>query len=640
MVTRRLRASPRGRRRHPATDGLVVATGPAAVGVAGDHVRVGDGYAATLAVTGYPAEVGLSWLERVIGWPGRVDVAVHIDPLPASSAASGLRRQRARLESARRLDADHGRLDDPLIEAAAEDARDLADRLARGQARLFRVGVYVTVHAPTRADLATAVADVRAAAASVLLDTQPVTWRQLQGWASTLPLGHDGLRLRRTFDTDALAAAFPLASPDLPGPLPGEPAPAGGVLYGVNLDGDGIVWWDRWAVDNYNSVVLARSGAGKSYLVKLDLLRHLYDGVQVAVIDPEDEYTHLAGAVDGTIVRLGAPGVRLNPFDLPAGETRADTLTRRALFLHTLAGVLLGGPPPPTERAALDRAILACYAAAGISNDPATWTRPAPLLPDLAAALHAPEGTADARGREHGPPAEAGRTLAARLAPWTHGSFKDLFDGPTTTRPAGHLVVWSTRHLPDELRPAGMLLALDAIWRDIDTPTPTAPAPLGGRDPAWLANQRTQPAQPDQPRTDSAAGPRRLVVIDEAWTLMREAEGARFLYRLAKAARKRRAGLLVVTQDAADLLGSDLGQAVVANAATQILMRQAPQAITAVTAAFGLTAGEAALLLAAERGDALLLAGGHRVAFHAIAGPGEHDLAATGTDVAGEEAGL
>ena len=634
-MSRRLPVFPRGRRGRPAAGGgLLVAVGPAAVGVAGDHVRVGDGYAATLAVTGYPAEVGLSWLEPVIGWPGRVDVAIHIDPLPTVSAASRLRRQRARLESARRLDADRGRLDDPLIEAAADDARDLADRLARGQAHLFRVGIYLTVHAPTRADLAAAVADVRAAAASMLLDTQPVTWRQLQGWASTLPLGHDGLRLRRTFDTDALAAAFPLASPDLPGPLPGQPTPAGGVLYGVNLDGDGIVWWDRWARDNHNSVVLARSGAGKSYLVKLDLLRNLYDGVHVAVIDPEDEYTHLAAAVDGAVVRLGAPGVRVNPLDVPGEDPRPDTLTRRALFVHTLVGVLLGGPPPPQERAALDRAILACYATAGISNDPATWTRPAPLLRDLAAALHPSDDQPDAGG--WGWRGEAGRTLAARLEPWTHGSFKGLFDGPTTTRPTGHLVVWSTRHLPDELRPAGMLLALDAIWRDVDTPA--APAANERRDPAWLANQATQPAQPDQPHPDPADGRRRLVVIDEAWTLMREAEGARFLYRLAKAARKRRAGLTVVTQDAADLLGSDLGQAVVANAATQILMRQAPQAIAAVTAAFGLTAGEAHLVLAAERGDALLVAGDHRVAFHAIAGPGEHELAA-GAELTAEEAG-
>jgi len=467
---------------------LAEAVGPSAVTTAGGFVRVGDGYAATLIVVGYPAEVGMAWLEPLLGWAGRLDVAVHIDPLPTEVAAGRLRRQRARLESSRRIDADRGRLDDPLVEAAAKDAAALADRLARGQSRLFRVGLYMTVHAPTRALLLDAVAEVRAAAASMLLDTHPATWRQLAGWCSTLPLGHDGLNQRRVMDTDALATAFPLACPDLPGPLPGEGATAGGVLYGVNVASGGIVWWDRWAQDNHNAVVLARSGAGKSYLVKLDVLRQLYDGVHVAVIDPEDEYTALAEAVDGRVVRLGAPGVRINPFDIPHGTNRLDALTRRALFLHTLIGVLLGEQPPPQERAALDAAITATYTAAGINHDPSTWTRPAPLLADLAAAL--------ARIGETNP---AAATLAARMSPWVEGAFKDLFAGPTTTRPSGHLVVWSTRHLPDELRAAGMLLALDAIWRDVDQPAPAArpTGPTSTRQQGWLANQASDTHHPD-----------------------------------------------------------------------------------------------------------------------------------------------
>jgi hypothetical protein len=556
---------------------LVGTVGPASVENAPGHLRVGDGYAATLGVTGYPAEVGPAWLDPLLSWPGRLDVALHIEPVPTVVAADRLRRQRARLESTRRLDADKGRLADPAVDAAADDAVELADRLPRGQARLYRVGVYLTVHAPTHEELAEAVADVRAAAASVLLDTQPATWRQLQGWTSTLPLATDSLRMRHVFDTDALAAAFPLASADLPAPLPGQGAPAGGVLFGVNTASNGVVWWDRWAQDNHNSVVLARSGAGKSYLVKLEVLRCLYDGVQVAVIDPEDEYGRLADAVGGAVLALGAPGVKVNPLEVPAADRRPDALTRRALFLHTLIAVLLGEAPPPAERAALDRAIAAAYAAAGISNDPATWARPAPLLRDLAAAL-----------ADHVNPAAG--TLAARLSPWTEGSFRHLFDGPTTYRPRGHLVVWSTRQLADELRAPGMLLALDAIWRDVDnssssssTTTTTTRAGVDGAD-----------------GLGGSVGPRRLVVVDEAWTL-RDGEGARFLHRLAKAARKRRAGLAVVTQDAADLLSTDLGQAVVANAATQILMRQAPQAIDLIADTFALTAGEARMLQAAGR---------------------------------------
>jgi type IV secretory pathway VirB4 component len=589
-------APARGRR--PSGEGgddaaiLAATLGPAAMATAPRHLHVGDGYAATLIITGYPPEVGVAWLDALLAWPGRVDVVQHIEPIPTATAATRLRRQRARLESNRRLDADKGRLGDPVTDAAADDAADLADRLARGAARLFRVGHYLCVHAPTQEDLIEAVAEVRAAAASVLLDTQPATWRQLQGWTSTLPLGVDTLRMRRVFDTDALAAAFPLASADLPAPLPGEGVPAGGVLYGLNSASAGVVWWDRWSCDNHNSVVLARSGAGKSYLVKLETLRSLYDGVQVSIIDPEDEYLRLCDAVGGTALQLGAAGIRINPLDIPAGDRRPDALTRRALFLHTLISVLFGQQPPPQERAALDKAITATYAAAGISNDPNSWARPAPLLRDLAATLQQAQYP-------------AAQTLAARLSPWTEGSFKELFDGATTFHPRGHLVVWSTRQLADELRAPGMLLALDAIWRDVDLPSAT-----------------TYRREGRPPQT------RRLVVVDEAWTLLREGEGARFLYRLAKAARKRRAGVAVVTQDAADLLGSDLGQAVIANAATQILMRQAPQAIDLIAETFALTGGEARMLLAAGRGEALLLAGSHRVAFQTVASAREHQLCA------------
>lgn len=569
---------------------LAGAVAPASVEVTPRWLRVGDGYTATLVVTGYPAEVGPAWLEPLLSYPGRVDVTLHIDPLPAPIAAARLRKQRARLESSRRADTERGKLTDPYTEAAAADATDLADRLARGAAKLFRVGLYVTVHARSEEELLQACARVKAAAASTLLEVQPATWRQLAGWTTTLPLASDGLRMPRTMDTQALAAAFPLASPDLPAPLPGEPAASGGVLYGTNPAGNGVVWWDRFAQDNYNSVVLARSGAGKSYFVKLETLRHLYTGVQVSIIDPEDEYLRLADAVGGTVIRLGAAGVRVNPLDLPVGDSRPDVLTRRGLFLHTLVSVLIGAVPPPAERAALDRAILAVYRQAGITADPRTHRRPAPLLRDLVAAL---AGDAD----------PAAGQLAARLSPWVDGSFKDLFDGPSTSRPDGHLVVWSLRQLPDELRTVGTLLALDSIWRQVDAP------PAGGPPP------------------------RRIVVVDEAWLLMRDGEGAKFLFRLSKAGRKRHTGLTVVTQDAADVLGTDLGQAVVANAATQILLRQAPQAIDAVGDAFGLTAGERRLLLAARRGHGLLISGTNRTAFEAISSDAEHALATTGFEL-------
>jgi type IV secretory pathway VirB4 component len=497
--------------------------GPDAVEVAANRLRVGDGWCRTFAVVGYPHEVGPGWLEPLAAYPGRADVSVHIEPVPAMVAADRLRRQLARLESSRRVDAAAGRLADPEVEVAAADAQELADRLARGEGRLFRVGLYLSAYAAEPAELDAACQQLQALAASLLLDARPATFRSLQGWITTLPLGVDALRLRRTFDTAALAAAFPFACPDL--------ADAGGIFYGRNLSGQGLVFWDRFAQPNHNAVILARSGAGKSYLAKLEALRSLYAGVEVAVIDPEDEYRRLADHAGGATIRLGAAGVRVNPFDLGSGP---DALTRRGLFTHTLIAVLGGQALDPGAKAALDRAVIAAYAAKGITADPRTHRRPAPILADLASAL-----TADTD--------PAAQTLAGRLEPFITGTHKGLFDGPTTTRPDGHLVVFSVRDLPDELKAAGMLLVLDAIWRQV---------------------------------SDPAARRRRLVLVDEAWTLMRDQAGASFLFRLAKSARKHWCGLTVVTQDAADLLGSDLGQAVVANAATQILLRQAPKPST------------------------------------------------------------
>jgi type IV secretory pathway VirB4 component len=559
-------------------------------------LRLGDTYAASFTVVGYPAQVGAGWLEPLTCYPGRLDLAVFIDPVPPQAAAARLRRQLGRLESTRQTRAHHGRLESPEVDLAAADARDLAAALASGNGRLFRVGLYLTCHAATPDDLTAHCAQVRAIAASLLLDAQPASFRTLQGWVTTLPLATDRLEQRRTFDTDALAAAMPFASPDLPTPDVGPWTVPHGVVYGANAASAGLVVWDRWACDNHNTVILARSGAGKSYLTKLDLLRSLYQGVEAAVIDPEDEYARLCAAVGGAYLHLGAPGVRINPLDLPAtldtdpdngaptADTAGDVLADRAIAVHTLVAVMLGEPLSPAGRAALDRAVIAAYQQAGITADPRTWRRPAPILADLATQLHADSDPAAA-------------LLAAGLAPYVTGSWRHLFDGPTTTRPEGHLVVFSLRDLPDELKTLGTLLTLDCLWRHVTNPRRRC---------------------------------RRIVVVDEAWLIMRDPEGAKFLYRMAKSARKYWTGLTVVTQDAADLLGTPLGQAVVANAATQILLRQAPQAIDAIGEAFDLSDGERAWLVSAEKGTGLLIAGpGQRVALQVLASATENALITT-----------
>ncbi|MGW6123124.1 TraG/VirB4 family ATPase [Nocardia sp. NPDC055165] len=556
------------------------------------HLEIGSDWTATLAVTGYPREVTAGWLAPLLSHPGRVEVAVHIEPVDPATAATRLRRQQARLESSRMQDLGRGRLTDPQIDVAVEDAADLSARVARAEARLFRVGVYLTVHADSETELADEVAAVRALAASLLVDTCTLSYRAAQAWATTLPLGLDLIRVQRTFDTTALAAAFPFDSPQLPAADPAQAARPQGVLYGRDA-ASGLLFVDRFGPDahNHNLVVLGRSGAGKSYLVKTEILRALYRGIEQVVIDPEDEYRRLAESVGGTHIRLGAPGVRLNPFDLEV-HTRADgrrsapadVVLRRKLFLHTLIQVLLGDQSA-AQRSALDAALAATYTAAGITDDPATWTRPAPTL----------SGLRDQLDRLATP---AATELAAGLHPYVgEGAFAGLIDGPTTTEPEGGLIVFSLRELPEELKTIGTLLVLDATWRRVSNP--------GQRRP-------------------------RMITVDEAWLLMRQPAGAQFLFRAAKSFRKHWAGLTVATQDCADVCSTELGRAIVSNAATQILLRQAPQAIDEVATAFHLSAGEQQFLLSAARGSGLLAVGGtDRAVFGSLASHTENALITT-----------
>jgi type IV secretory pathway VirB4 component len=542
--------------------------GPPALELERGAARVGSGWTRTLAVVGYPREVARGWLEPLLRAAGELDLALHVEPLAPALAADRLRRQRARLESTRRLERERGQLSDPTVAAAAEDADELAARLARGESRLFRSGLYLSVRADSKEELQERTERVRALCASLLLHTVPTSFRSFDGWLSTLPLGLDRLGLRRAFDTEALAASFPFAAVD-------PPAEETGILYGLAASGAPVLL-DRFARENYNSVLLARSGAGKSYLAKLEALRLLFRGVQAFVLDPEGEYRRLTEAVGGAYLPLaGKNAVALNPLDL-AGSSGGEALAERILFLAELCELLLAGLTGE-ELALLDRGARACYAQAGITADPFTHARPAPLLADLCTSLAA-EG-------------HLGASMAERLSPYASGSHSALFSRPTSARPDGPLVCFALRGLPERLKPPALLLALDAIWRQLEGPLR-----------------------------------RRCVLVDEAWLLMREPAGARFLFRLAKSARKRWCGLTAITQDAPDLLGSELGQAVVSNAATQLLLRQAPQAIAEVGERFHLTAGERRYLLACPTGSGLLVAGDERIPLKIVASPEEHAL--------------
>ena len=545
-------------RLRPRPDSLL---GPSALELAPDRVRLGGRLMRTYAVSGYPREVGLGWLAPLLELAGESGLSLHVEPFPAVLAARRLQTQRARFESTRRRERERGTLADLAVAAAAEDSHSLARRLARGESRLFRAGLYLTVEAPDEAGLDRAGARLEALCAAELMTLTRPSFRAQEAWRTSLPLGLDRLGLRRTFDTEALAASFPFAAAE-------PPAQEDGCFYGVTPTGAPLLW-DRFGEDNYNTVVLARSGAGKSYLAKLEALRLLYRGVQVLVVDPEEEYAPLCEAVGGAHVPLArAEALALNP--LAPGTPGAAARAERIGFLTELAE-LMGGPLGRGDGAVLERALRSLYEAAPPGRDP--------LLAELAPALEA-LGSAGAR-------------LAARLEPFTTGSLSGLCGGARSLELREPLVCFSLRGLPERLKPVALCLCLDAIWRALDQ---------------------------GEPR-------RRCVLVDEAWLVVSQPGGAAFLYRLAKSARKRWCGLTTVTQDAGDLLGSELGQAIVANAASQVLLRQAPQAIERVAEAFRLTEPERRYLLTCPRGHGLFVLGDERFPLEVRASAAEHALA-------------
>lgn len=547
----------------PEADGLL---GPDSVETFPRRIRSGDSWCETLAVFGYPREITAGWLAPLLSYPGPIDVALHVEPLPNDLAAGRLKRQRARFESTLQADAARSRISDPEIQAAASDARQLMSDLATGEGRLFRVGLYISVRGCSERELDIEVGRVRSLCSSLLMDTRPTTFRAVQGWLTTLPLGLDRVRQRRTFDTAALANCFPFTSCEIES--------SGGVLYGKNATTGTALFLDRFSLENYNQVVLAHSGKGKSYFAKLQILRSLCEGVEVLVVDPENEYERLARAVGGSIISLGADGDRLNPLEL-ANRGQPDALLRQSLFVHGLIDLLAGGLSS-TERSQLDRAILSTYEAAGVTADPSTHSGAAPLLKDVAAQLRS-DGVLD---------------LAVRLEPFTSGSHRGLFDGPTTTDPTGHLIVFSLRDVPSEMKGPATMIALDTIWG----------------------------------RVSRGELKKRIVVVDEAWLLLQSEAGARFLERLARSSRKYWCGLTTITQDVRDALSSDIGRTVLTNASMQILLGQHPQSLKALAEAFDLSKGETSYLGACQAGRGLLCLGAERATLQVIASAQEHAL--------------
>ena len=566
---------------------------PAAVEVARDHLRLDAQYARTLVVTGYPRSVSPGWLAPLIDFEEPLEISLHLYPLETAQMVSTLTHKMVQLHSSRLLAARGGRLADPEREVAYEDAERLRDALQRGEEKIFSVSLYLLLRASSLAALDTLTRRVEVTLAGLLAHSRVAVLEQDAGFRSCLPEGQDRLRVYRNLDTSSVATMFPFTSSTL--------SMERGVLYGIATHNHAPVIVDPFdpSLENANLIVFATSGAGKSYFTKLMALRNLLVGVDFLVIDPEDEYRALCAAVEGQYVRLASSsGQHLNPFDLPPAEADSDAegrdpLAEQVAALLSLLELMLAEPDRPLgthERAVLDRALYQTYAAAGITTDATTHDRPAPLLRDLHAALAASPG-------------DLAAGLATRLRRYVDGSLAGLFAAPTNVALDQRFVVFNVQALEPALQPLGIHLITSFIW-----------------------NQVRRARRP------------RLLIIDEAWSLLQYAEGGAFLAGLARRARKYYLGLVTITQDVADFLTSDHGRTVLGNAATKLLMKQDSATIEPVVAAFQLSPEERQFLLAAGKGEGLFFVRGSHIALKVEASPAEHRLATTAPRELAEQA--
>jgi type IV secretory pathway VirB4 component len=547
---------------------------PEAIEVDFSDIKINDTYYRTLFVAGYPRFVNANWLSPLINFPHSLSISMFIYPVEGKGVIEDLRRKIAEMEAELQGDIQRGRIINIDTQVKLEDARSLQEQLAKGAERFFQFGLYVTIRDDKKDVLDRITNQVKSALGALLIVAKTATLQIEDGFKTTLPQGLDKLKINRNMDTTSLATTFPFTSSEL--------TANEGIMYGINEHNDSLVVFDRFALENANMVVFAKSGSGKSYMVKLEILRSLLFETEVIIIDPEDEYRKLASQVGGSYIdfSFSSPN-RINPFELPQlAEPDENELAMKIISLHSLLKIMMGDMTPQ-EEAILDRALVMTYQMKGINRDPATHSLEPPLMEDLYKALVGMEEVV-ARG------------LADRLEKYVKGSFQGIFSQKSNVNFDNKLTVFGIKNLQDELRPTAIFIILDYIWTKVK------------RDLK-----------------------RRLLVVDEAWYLMKSEDSATFLYSIAKRARKYFLGLTTITQDVEDFIKSDHGKAIVTNSSIQVLMKQSTSAIDKLTEVFFLSQGERHLLLTAEVGEALFFAGQNHVAMRVVSSPEEHELITT-----------
>jgi len=560
----------------PSPEDLPNVIAPAGMEVGSNHIKLGDYLVKTFFVFTYPRYVSSGWFSPIINLAEMMDISIFIHPMNTALALKNLRKKVAQIEAEISEKQEKGVVRDPVLETAYQDVENLRDALQQAREKLFEVGVYITIYGSSPEDLRKLEKKVQSILESRLVYIKPALFRQLEGFNSVLPLGEDQLNVHTPLNSEPASSMFPFVSPDLTSDE--------GTLYGVNMHNNSLIIFDRFSLENANKVVFAKSGAGKSYATKLSILRSMMMGTNVIVIDPENEYQNLANAVGGSFFKISLTSPNhINPFDIPIipeGEEPADVFKSHILNLAGLVKLMLG-EVTPEEDALLDRVITETYASRDITAEnfgKITELKP-PLLEDLQTILQNTEG---------------GQSLATRLDKFTHGSYAGFTNSPTNVDIKNRLIVFSIRDLEDELRPIAMYIVLNFVWS--------------------LVRSELK---------------KRLLIIDEAWWMMKYKDSASFLFGLAKRARKYYLGITTITQEVEDFLGSEYGRPIITNSSIQLLMKQAPASIDTVAKAFNLTEGEKAFLLEAGIGEGLFFAGLKHVAIKIIASYTEDQIITT-----------
>ena len=538
---------------------------PSALEISQNYVKIGDKYAKTFFVFSYPRYLSSGWFSQIINLSELFDISIFVHPIDTSLALRDLRKKAAQIESEIIERQDKGYVRDPMLETAFQDIESLRDNLQQSQEKLFDTSVYITIYGDSTEKLAQLEDIIINLFESKLIYIKPAIFQQADGLFSTFPLGRDKLDIHTPLNSGPVSSFFPFVSMDLTSDE--------GIMYGVNLHNSTLVIFDRFSLENANQVVFAKSGAGKSYATKLEILRTLMMGTDVIVIDPEDEYKNLSDSVGGTYFKISLTSDQhINPFDIPVvpdDEDPADVFKSHILSLTGLLKIMLGDITVE-EEALLDRALIEMYASFDITpENPDFMSIDPPLLSDFEAVVKSMEG---------------GKSIADRLYKYTQGSYAGFVNQRTNIDITNRLIVFSIRDLEDELRPIAMYVILNFIWDLV-----------------------------------RAQLKKRLLVIDEAWVMMKYPEGASFLYGMAKRGRKYYLGLSTITQEVDDFMSSPYGKPIISNSSLQLLLKQSPATIDTVAKTFNLTEAEKNLLLQAGVGQGLFFAGLQHVAMQVVA---------------------